>query len=132
MTMAMTMGQGMSLATPDVCLTPAPPAPPIPTPYPNMGNNAMAVPAYFTIMINGMPQLNTGSMYAMSNGDEAGVNGGVTSGTIMGPGRPLMGSTVNFVGGMPIWLLTKQTLQNVNNAPGVTTVPSQNFVMVMR
>ena len=28
---------GMSIAFPDVCKTPAPPAPPIPIPYPNIG-----------------------------------------------------------------------------------------------
>jgi hypothetical protein len=27
---------GMSMAFPDVCLTPAPPAPPMPIPYPNI------------------------------------------------------------------------------------------------
>ena len=28
---------GMSMVLPDVCKTPAPPAPPIPIPYPNIG-----------------------------------------------------------------------------------------------
>ena len=31
---------GMSMVFPDVCKTPAPPAPPIPIPYPNMGKSA--------------------------------------------------------------------------------------------
>ena len=76
-------GLGMSNAMPDVCMTP-PLA--IPAPFPNIGTNAMAIPGYFTIMINCMPELNVNSMYAMTSGDELGTLGGVASGVIMGPG----------------------------------------------
>ena len=127
--MPMTFGMGMSMATPDVCMTP-PFA--IPAPFPNMGNNAMAVPTYFTIMINCQPELNIGGQYAMTNGDEAGTMGGVASGMIMGMGRPMMGSTCYFVGGMPSWRLTAPTMQNMSNAPGVSAVPSQTVKIVLR
>ena len=127
--MPMTFGMGMSMATPDVCMTP-PLA--IPAPFPNMGNNAMAVPTYFTIMIKCMPELNIGGQYAMTNGDEAGTMGGVASGMIMGMGRPMMGSTCYFVGGMPSWRLTAPTIQNMSNAPGVSAVPSQTCKIVLR
>ena len=33
---------GMSIAFPDVCKTPAPPAPPIPIPYPNIAQSSDA------------------------------------------------------------------------------------------
>ncbi len=127
--MPMTFGMGMSMAVPDVCKTP-PFA--IPAPFPNIGNNALAVPAYFTIMINCMPELNLGSMYAITSGDEGGVMGGVASQIIVGPGRPVMGSTCYFVGGMPSWRLTAPTIQNLANAPGITMAPSQTVKVVLR
>ncbi len=128
--LTMTMGPGMSTATPDVCLTPAALGAPVPIPYPNIGNNALVIPAYFTLLIQGMPELNTMGMYAMTSGDEPGVQGGVTSGTTMGTGRPVVGSMVNFLGGAPVWLMSKPTLQNLNNASGTTMAPSQTIKMV--
>ena len=124
-----TWGPGMSMAMPDVCMTP-PLA--IPAPFPNIASNALAIPAYYTIMINGMPELNTVSMYAITSGDEGGAFGGVGSGTIIGPGRPMMGSAACFVGGAPCWRLTAPTLQNLTNAPGTTIVPSQTVRLVLR
>ena len=127
--MAMTFGQGMSMAVPDVCKTP-PFA--VPAPFPNLANNAMAIPSYYTIMIMGQPELNIGAMYAVTNGDEAGAMGGVASQTISGPGRPVIGSTIYFVGGLPSWRLTAPTMQNLSNAPGFTSVPSQTIKIVLR
>ncbi|MCY4453021.1 MAG: DUF4150 domain-containing protein [Immundisolibacterales bacterium] len=124
-----TWGPGMSMAMPDVCMTP-PLA--IPAPFPNIASNALAIPAYFTIMINGMPELNTLSTYAITSGDEGGTFGGVASGTVVGPGRPMMGSAACFVGGAPSWRLTAPTLQNLTNAPGTTLVPSQTTRLVLR
>ena len=125
----MTFGSGMSMATPDVCMTP-PLA--IPAPFPNIANNGMTLPAYFTIMINCMPELNQGSQYMMTSGDEGGAMGGVASGTIMMMGRPTLCSTVYFVGGMPSWRLTAMTMQNLTNAPGCTMVPGQFIKLVLR
>lgn len=129
MTMPMTMGPGMSMAVPDVCMTP-PFA--IPAPFPNAAMNATAVPAYYTIMINMQPELNMGGMCATSSGDEGGSMGGVASGIFMGPCRPVMGSTCYYVGGMPSWLLTRPTLQNMTNSPGISQVPSQTCKQVLR
>ena len=124
-----TFGPGMSNAMPDVCKTP-PFA--IPVPYPNFGVNAMAIPGYFTIMINCMPELNITSMYAITNGDEAGAMGGVASGMIMGQGRCLLPSMAVFVAGIPVWRMTAMTIQNLSNAPGMTSVPSQTVSQVLR
>ena len=124
-----TFGPGMSNAMPDVCKTP-PLA--IPAPFPNIGANAMAVPTYFTIMINCMPELNVSAMYAITSGDEAGAMGGVASQIIMGPGRCVLPSMAVFVAGIPVWRLTALTIQNLINVPGVTTVPSQTVAQVMR
>ena len=124
-----TFGPGMSQGIPDVCKTP-PFA--VPAPFPNIAMNAMAIPTYFTITTNAMPELNMTAMYALSNGDEAGAMGGVASGLIMGPGRCMLGSQVVFVAGQPVWRLTAMTLQNLSNAPGVTCVPSQTVKLVLR
>ncbi len=126
--MPMTFALGMSMAVPDVCMTP-PIA--IPAPFPNIANNAMVIPSYFTIMILSQPELNLGAQYGMSSGDEGGTFGGVASGIFMGLGRPVMGSVVYFVGGMPSWRLTAPTLQNLTNAPGTTMVPSQTLKTVL-
>ena len=126
--MPMTFGKGMSMATPDVCKLP-PFA--IPTPYPNIANNSMVVPTYFTIMINCMPELNIMAQYAVTSGDEAGAMGGVASQMIVGSGKPLMGSTSYFVGGGPSWRMTAPTIHNMSNAPGTTMTPSQTFKIVL-
>ena len=124
-----TFGPGMSQGIPDVCKTP-PFA--VPAPFPNIAMNAMAIPTYFTITTNAMPELNMTATYALSNGDEAGAMGGVASGLIMGPGRCMLGSQVVFVAGQPVWRLTAMTLQNLSNAPGLTCVPSQTVKLVLR
>lgn len=124
-----TMGTGMSTGVPDVCLSP-PLA--IPIPLPNIANNGVLVPSYFTIMINCMPELSITAMHPISNGDEAGcMPGGVASGMIIGPVRPLMGSTKVFVGGTPSWRVTAPTLHNMSNCPGVTAAPSQTAKIVL-
>ena len=84
------------MGMPDVCKTP-PFA--IPAPFPDIGNNAMCIPGYFTILTAGMPDLNLLSMYAITQGDEAGVMGGVVSQVFIGPARPVMGSQAVFVAG---------------------------------
>ena len=124
-----TFGTGMSNGMPDVCKTP-PFA--VPAPFPNIGTNAMAIPGYFTIMVNCMPELNILSMYAITNGDEAGAMGGVASQIIMGPGRCVLPSMAVFVGGAPVWRMTAMTIQNLSNAPGTTLVPSQTVSSVLR
>lgn len=126
--MVCTFGTGMSLGVPDVCKVP-----PfgVPSPFPNTATNATAIPTYYTVMILGQPELNMGATYAVTNGDEAGAMGGVVSGMICGPGRPMLGSLTYNVGGMPSWRLTAPTIQNMGNVPGTTTVPSQTIKAVM-
>ena len=124
-----TFGPGGLMAMLDVCKTP-PLA--IPGPFPNSGMNVAAIPTYFTVMIMGMPWLNVGTTVAISNGDEAGAMGGVVSQIIMGPGRPVVGSMIHMVGGMPSYRTLDPTLQNLANAPGTATIPSQTIVTIMR
>jgi hypothetical protein len=124
---------GMNFAMPDVCLTPTP-AGPVPIPYPNTAQLPMALPPTASLkhMISMMPAHNLGTTIPMSMGDNAGVNGGVASGMMMGPSRHTMGSTKVFTGGMPATKWLSPSMQNMTNCPGGTTlVPSQFKVMIM-
>jgi len=72
---------GMSMVFPDVCLTPAPPAPPIPIPYPNIGKSSDTSSGTSTVQADGSMVMVKGAKYSMSAGDEPGNAGGVLSGT---------------------------------------------------
>lgn len=73
---------GISAATlPDVCKTPPGP---VPVPYPNVSRSATLVKGTTTVHADGgMMIAIKGSEFATSTGDEAGVAGGVKSGTFM-------------------------------------------------
>jgi hypothetical protein len=70
---------GMSLVFPDVCKTPAPPAPPIPIPYPNTGKSSDASQGTTKVEADGCMIMVKGAKYMMSMGDEPGSLGGVIS-----------------------------------------------------
>jgi hypothetical protein len=121
---------GMDLGFPDVCLTPAVPAP-IPIPYPNIAMGPTAIPNVVNIFIMAMPVHNLGTSVPLTNGDNAGVATGVASGTVMGPSRHLTGAFTMLFGGMPATRLTSMSLQNSTNIPGCRIVPSQPVVLVL-
>lgn len=127
--LSMTFGAGLSMGTPDVCKSP-PLA--VPIPLPNIASNGLVIPTYYTIMITGLPELNITAQHAITSGDEAGAMGGVVSNMIVGPARPIKGSTFYFVGGSPLWRLMEPTMHNMSNAPGVTMAPSQTLKVVLR
>lgn len=70
---------GMSLVFPDVCKTPAPPAPPIPIPYPNTGKSSDTSQGTTKVEADGCMIMVKGAKYMMSIGDEPGSLGGVIS-----------------------------------------------------
>jgi len=126
---------GMNFGFPDVCLTPSPVGP-IPTPYPNMATGLTANPATACrkIYLMCMPAHNLRTQVPISQGDNAGVVGGVASGTVMGPSKHLMGSFGVIYEGAPVTKMTSLTGQNGMslNAPGMTLVPAQFKVMIMK
>lgn len=125
-----TQMMGMSLAFPDVCLTPAPPAPaPVPIPYPNIAMGPMAIPSQTIVLIMGMPAHNLATKIPMTNGDNPGVAMGVASGTVMGPLSWTLGSNTGLIMSMPMVRMTSTTMQNSTNAIGVSLVPSQPLVL---
>ncbi len=121
---------GMDLAFPDVCLTPTP-AGPVPVPYPNVATGVMAVPNVPNILFSGTPAHNMATTIPMTNGDNAGVNTGVASGTVMGPGRHMTGAFSVLIKGMPATRVTSVSLQNSTNALGARLVPSQTRVLLL-
>jgi hypothetical protein len=129
---------GMNMAAPDVCKTPAPPPPVgpgmLPIPYPNMAMGMTAIPNCLKVLISAMPAHNLMTSIPISNGDNPGVLGGVASQIFMGPSKHIMGSFGVLYCGMPATKLTSPTGQNgmPPNAMGMTIVPSQFKVMIMK
>ena len=74
---------GMSTVFPDVCKTPAPPAPPIPIPYPNIGQSSDTSGGPTSVTTDGQMPMVKGAKYSRSSGDEAGTIGGIMSGVNM-------------------------------------------------
>lgn len=131
---SLTMGAGMELGFPDVCLTPIGPVP-APIPYPNISETATTAPAAYNILTDCMPTLNQVSMGLVSEGDEPGVEMGVISHLESGQTEHLVGCITIFADGLPVQRLTSVTGQNclavLPNAPGVAIVPSQVTVLTL-
>lgn len=75
---------GVTIAFPDVCKTPAPPAPFVPIPYPNIAKSSDTAQGASTITCDGQPVCVKDSNFMMSTGDEAGSLLGVASNKIKG------------------------------------------------
>ena len=74
---------GISTATiPDVCKTPCPGGP-VPIPYPNIAQSITLSDGTTTVKGDKAMAANKGSKFALSNGDNAGVAGGVKSNVFM-------------------------------------------------
>src|SRR3954469_25976878 len=102
---ANTQMAGQDMGVPDVCLPPSP-AGPIPIPYPNIAMGPTAIPSQVKVLILAAPAHNMSTSIPMTNGDNAGVNMGVASGTVMGPSRHLTAAFTVFFGGAPATRLT--------------------------
>ena len=125
--------EGMNMAFPDVCDTPLAAGAPVPIPYPNISMTETAVPAAYTILIDGAPAHNMESEAVISQGDDAGVELGMASGMVMGPTRHMLGSATCVMVGLPATRLTDMTGQNGEspNAVGATLVPCQVCVLCL-
>jgi hypothetical protein len=75
---------GMTMAFPDVCKTPAPPAPPIPIPYPNIAKSSDTAQGAKKVTCDGNPPCVKDSNFMTSTGDEAGSLMGIASSKIKG------------------------------------------------
>ncbi|MCC8365806.1 MULTISPECIES: DUF4150 domain-containing protein [Xenorhabdus] len=125
---ANTQSGGMDLATPDVCMTP-PFSTPIP--YPNMAQGPTGITNAMNILFAGAPAHNLMTIYPMTMGDNAGVNTGVASGTVMGPARHTLGANTLLIKGAPVTRLTSMSMQNSTNSVGCRITPSQTKVLIL-
>jgi hypothetical protein len=126
------MAGGMCMGFPDVCKTQVGPVV-VPLPYPNIGQLPVGVQTTTTVLVMNMPAYTQGSKLPMSNGDEAGEEGGVISGMILGEvAFRTASSKVSFQGQKAV-VLTAMTAHNGSNAnipAGVLMAPSQAKVLV--
>ena len=130
---ASTKAGGICFAFPDVCLVPAPPAPPIPTPFPNTGECAQADGTIDAVLFGNKEVVVESSKIPMSSGDEPGVNGGVMSGQNMGQVAFKTASSKVYAKGKKVVMLTSTSAHNgaSANAPaGTVQTPSQTKVLV--
>lgn len=125
----------ISMATiPDVCKTPSP-AGPVPIPYPNISQSATLDKGTTTVKADGGMMIATkGSEFSLSNGDNAGVAGGVKSSTFMKESTWILYSFDVKMDGANACRLTDKKFQNHENAAdltGVVVTPVSIGVMVL-
>lgn len=129
---------GQCFAFPDVCKTPAPPAPFVPIPYPNiaMVNQADGGSCSSKVKIVGKAAVIKGTKIPMSSGDEGGTaGGGMISSKFKGDAEFKKGSSTVKVEGKELCHLTSMVGQNggsnANMPAGVQVAPSQTKVIIM-
>jgi hypothetical protein len=117
---------------PDVCKTPALPAP-LPIPYPNMAMSVTHVPTQYKLMIGPGLVETLGTIGTLSEFDEPGVLGGIISGVFMGPDQYLLGSFKLMVDAFFVMRLTSLTGHNGMpfNTIGMQLIPAQFHVLVL-
>jgi Domain of unknown function (DUF4150) len=131
---ASTKGGGQCAAFPDVCKVPAPPAPFVPTPFPNMAQCSGASGTSSKVKIVGKPSIHKSSEIGRSSGDEAGTLKGMISQVNMDKTQYRMGSVKVKVEGKALVTVTKMCGQNgtsSNSPPGAQVAPSQTKVICM-
>jgi uncharacterized Zn-binding protein involved in type VI secretion len=135
---ASTNGGGDCFAFPDVCKTPAPPAPPIPIPYPNMAmlNQASSGTLSSKVKIMGKKAATKNTEISMSSGDEAGsAGGGMVSNKFKGPAKFKQGSSkVKIEGHEGAYhgaMIGQNDASNNNMPAGHQVSPSQTKVTFM-
>jgi hypothetical protein len=131
-----TKGGGQVFAFPDVCKVPAPPAPFIPTPFPNIGmcTQADGGTCSTKVKVLNQPVITKASEIPRTMGDEAGTLKGLSSGTNMDKATFKQGVTKVKVEGNDVINMMKPTAQNgaSANAPaGMVIAPSQTKVIVV-
>lgn len=103
----------------------------IPAPFNNTSKRAAAIPNVSHVLLCGGPAHNSATVIPASSGDEAGSMGGVVSGTVCSQSRNIRGAETCLLQGMPTTRMTDCTQQNMCNAVGSGTSPSQTRVLNM-
>jgi uncharacterized protein DUF4150 len=114
------MSNGLSVATmPDVCKTPSPGGP-VPIPYPNIAQSITLSDGTTTVKGDKMMAANKGSKFALSNGDNAGVAGGVKSNVFMKEATWILYSFDVKVDGKNACRFTDKMFHNAENAANLS------------
>jgi len=109
---------GMSVAFPDVCKTPAPPAGPIPIPYPNIGKASDTSDGPKKVKTDQEMPMTKDAKYSTSTGDEAGSVGGVVSSKTKGECEFMMHSFYVKFEGKNVCRLGDPMFHNKKNIMG--------------
>jgi hypothetical protein len=131
MFLAATKAGGQAVAFPDVCKVPAPPGPPIPTPFPNTAVIAQAQGVAKKVKLAGAAAVTVAAFVPRTMGDEAGVGGGMTSGTNMDRASFKVGVVKVLIEGNQLVVQLKTTGHNGTNAnmpAGMVAAPGQTKV----
>jgi hypothetical protein len=126
---AATTEGGEATAEPDVCDVPSESGAE-PTTFTNTASLSSAVETAENVLFAKMPVIILSSEVAQTDGDEEGVEGGVSSGTFMESCTFVDGSETVLVEGQTTVVLTSETKQNLSNAVGSVTVTEQEIVLV--
>jgi hypothetical protein len=124
-------GGGQCAAFPDVCKVPAPPAPFVLMPFPNVAQVASASGTISKVRVVNKDAVVISSEIPRSSGDEAGTLGGVVSGMNMSKVVFKTASAKVHAAGKPVVFQGSTTGQNRDNVPGAQVAPSQFTVLVM-
>src|SRR5262249_6008599 len=121
---AITSESGMDMGGPDVCL-------PGPIPYPNMAERPMGTSVAYKVLLCSAPAHTLTTSVPISEGDNAGVAGGVVSHTDMGSSRRVTFCESVLWQNKPALRLGAVGPQNTLNCVGATIVPSQHKVLLL-
>jgi hypothetical protein len=127
---ALSLDGGQCISTaPDVCKTPTPSGT-VPTPYVNIfdAKKAKSNTVSKKVFICGAKALTIKAQVAQSNGDEAGVSGGVVSGKNMKQGEFSTGSMKVCIEGQKAVMQTSLTKHNNANTIGMCAQAAQSKV----
>ncbi|MBZ0117419.1 MAG: DUF4150 domain-containing protein [Sandaracinaceae bacterium] len=132
---ASTDGGGQATAVPDVCKVPAPPGPPVPTPFPNIAmlNQADGSTCSSRVRILNRKACTTRTEVSRTSGDEAGTLKGMVSSTTMDKATFKSGSMKVTIEGADAVRHMSPTAHNGSNAnapAGSQLSPSQTKVIL--
>jgi hypothetical protein len=113
---------GISIAFPDVCTTPAPPAPFVPIPYPNIAKSGDTSKGAQNTTCDGNTVCVKDSNFMMSSGDEAGSLMGMISAKIKGKAEFVNFSFDVQIEGKNVPRAMDMMLHNDKNTPPVPVI----------
>ncbi len=122
---------GISPAFPDVCKTPAPPAPFVPIPYPNIAQSSQLASGSDTVKADGQMIAHKDANFSMSNGDEAGSLMGIASSKIKGKAEFVNASFDVKIEGKGVARLFDPMLHNDKNTPPMPVLQGPVIVIAL-